>query len=104
MENLDTSKLELSVILNDRVATDNGHLFSFSIAVNTSKYLYTINDAIISKRVLTPTALKHSIEDHLSTLSEWNVNATPSSAVNQVLYVINDTAFNLYNNHSNTIG
>jgi len=96
--------LKLSLILNDRVATDDGYNFSFSIAVNTGKYLYTCDDAIVSKRILTPTALKHKIEEYLSNSTELSINATPSSAINQVLHVINSTAFNIENEDIQTIG
>ena len=98
-----SDKLELSIVLNDPIKTEKGYHFSFSLAVNTGKYLYVLEDAILSKRLLNPTALKHSIEDHLDNLAELNVLAIPSTPINEALYVINDTTFNLENEQSNNV-
>ena len=90
-----TDKLELSILVNDPVKTDNGYNFSFSIAVNTGKYLYSLEDAIISKRVYSSVALGHAIENHFDSLAELNVGCVPSTAINEVLYFVQDEAFRL---------
>lgn len=92
----DTSKAKLSLLLNNRVTSETGgYDYSFSVAVNTGKYVYSSDHVINSKRMLTTSALKLSIEDYLDTVTDYKVNSITSSAVNQALYVINDTAFKL---------
>ena len=89
----DTSKLKLNVLLNNRQDLENGYNYSFSIILNTGKYTYSSDFAFESDYVLMSSALKHSIENHLDSNTDFEVNATESTAINQAMYIINNNAY-----------
>ena len=79
--------LSLSVLLDSRTSGDNGYTYSFGLAIHTGKYMYTSSHSFNSTRPLATSALKHQIEEFLNNTNDYN--ATPSSAVNQALYINN---------------
>lgn len=91
-----TDKLKLSVLLNNRVKTEDGYKYDLSIIVIAGKYVYCGNLAITSEDQLTSKALAHIIENELSTnLKNCNISMIPASSINQALYLVN------YNNEQN---
>ncbi|MFQ6724457.1 MAG: hypothetical protein ACLRFE_03930, partial [Clostridia bacterium] len=84
----DTSGLKLNVLLNNRTSVDGGYNYSFTVSVNTGKYFYTSDNSFVSKRILATTALKQTMEAHLTNPDEFSINAIPSTAVNQALHII----------------
>lgn len=90
----DTSKLKLSVTLNNRTDAESGYNYSFSLTIHTGKYVYNVDHVFNSKASLSTTALKQAIEEHLDTVVDFKVESRTSSAVNQALYIINQTAEN----------
>lgn len=92
-----SENLKLNVLLNSRQTTDNGYNYSFNISVNTGKYVYSSDLEVGSNRVLTTSALKHTIEEYLSVNTDYAVNSITSTSINNALYLISNTAFNLQN-------
>ena len=91
-----SENLKLNVLLNSR-QTDNGYNYSFNISVNTGKHVYLSDLEVGSNRVLTTSALKHTIEEYLSVNTDYAVNSITSTSINNALYLISNTAFDLEN-------
>ena len=91
-----TDKAKLSVLLNNKTKTSDGHKYDLSIVVISGKYVYCGNLEIISKDQLTSKALAHVIESELSTnIKNCNISMIPASNFSQALYLVN------YNNEQN---
>lgn len=86
------SNASLSVLFNERSESENGYNYSFNISVNTGKYLYTVEQIVSYKRVLSSTALKHALENTLDSTTDYQVSVATISEINSALDLINNTA------------
>lgn len=101
-ELLKSNNLKLSVLLNSCIKGETGYDYSFSLAVNTGKYMYSVDHMLNADSRLATTALKATIEDYLDTATDFTVNAISSNSLNKALYLVNNANFG--SNHDYTIG